>query len=128
MAISSSNTGGAWDNAKKYIESGQMKKLIEGTNQPSQISLKKHSEELPCPEHQAAVVGDTCGEPAQGHLRPLLNILVKLMAILSLVFADAVNQYGGKIFGIQSAPISPLSSTQLFTLFSFDAHLVRSAM
>ena len=101
MAISSSNTGGAWDNAKKYIESGQMKKLIEGTNQPSQVSLKKHSDELACPEHQAAVVGDTVGDPLKDTSGPSLNILVKLMAILSLVFADAVNQYGGKIFGIQ---------------------------
>jgi len=101
MAISSSNTGGAWDNAKKYIESGQMKKLIEGTNQPGQESLRKHSEKVPCPEHQAAVVGDTVGDPLKDTSGPSLNILVKLMAILSLVFADAVNQYGGKIFGIQ---------------------------
>ena len=101
MAISSSNTGGAWDNAKKYIESGQMKKLIAGTNQPGQESLKKHSDEVPCPEHQAAVVGDTVGDPLKDTSGPSLNILVKLMAILSLVFADAVNQYGGKIFGIQ---------------------------
>jgi Na+/H+-translocating membrane pyrophosphatase len=101
MAISSSNTGGAWDNAKKYIESGQMKKLIEGTNQPGQESLRKHSEKVPCPEHQAAVVGDTVGDPLKDTSGPSLNILVKLMAILSLVFADAVNQYGGKIFGIE---------------------------
>jgi len=96
MAISSSNTGGAWDNAKKYIESGQLKKLIEGSNQPGQESLKKGSD-----EHKAAVVGDTVGDPLKDTSGPSLNILVKLMAILSLVFADAVNQYGGKIFGIQ---------------------------
>jgi len=101
MAISSSNTGGAWDNAKKYIESGQMKKIDESTGQPGQQSLKKHSEKVPCPEHQAAVVGDTVGDPLKDTSGPSLNILVKLMAILSLVFADAVNQYGGKIFGIQ---------------------------
>ena len=92
MAISSSNTGGAWDNAKKYIESGQMKKIDESTGQPGQQSLKKHSEKVPCPEHQAAVVGDTVGDPLKDTSGPSLNILVKLMAILSLVFADAVNQ------------------------------------
>jgi len=66
MAISSSNSGGAWDNAKKYYEAQK----------------KKGSE-----EHKAAVVGDTVGDPLKDTSGPSLNILMKLMAILSLVFA-----------------------------------------
>lgn len=67
MAISSSNSGGAWDNAKKYFEAKKMK----GTE-----------------EHKAAVVGDTVGDPLKDTSGPSLNILMKLMAILSLVFTD----------------------------------------
>lgn len=78
MAISSSNTGGAWDNAKKYIESGGLgpdKK--KGSNQ-----------------HKAAVVGDTVGDPLKDTSGPSLNILMKLMAILSLVFAPSFRDKG----------------------------------
>ena len=68
MAISSSNSGGAWDNAKKFFESQKMKNTEE---------------------HKAAVVGDTVGDPLKDTSGPSLNILMKLMAILSLVFAGA---------------------------------------
>ncbi len=76
MAVSAANTGGAWDNAKKYIESGAMidengKKVTKGTD-----------------IHKAAVVGDTVGDPLKDTSGPALNILIKLMAILSLVFAS----------------------------------------
>jgi len=73
IAISASNTGGAWDNAKKYIEAGN---LGEGRG--------KHSE-----DHKAAVVGDTVGDPLKDTSGPSLNILIKLMAIISLVLAPA---------------------------------------
>jgi len=73
IAVSASNTGGAWDNAKKYIEAGN---LGEGHG--------KHSE-----EHKAAVVGDTVGDPLKDTSGPSLNILIKLMAIISLVLAPA---------------------------------------
>ena len=69
MAISSSNTGGAWDNAKKFIEKG---------NHGGKGSVA----------HTAAVTGDTVGDPLKDTSGPALNILMKLMAIVSLVFAD----------------------------------------
>ena len=74
LAISSANSGGAWDNAKKTLEA-------DG---------KKGSE-----EHKAAVVGDTVGDPFKDTSGPSINILIKLMAITSLVFAEFFTQYGG---------------------------------
>lgn len=68
MAIFMSNAGGAWDNAKKYIESGH--------------HGGKGSE-----AHKAAVVGDTVGDPFKDTSGPSINILIKLMTIISLVFA-----------------------------------------
>ena len=68
MAIFMANAGGAWDNAKKYIESG----THGGKGSPA---------------HKAAVVGDTVGDPFKDTSGPSLNILIKLMTIVSLVFA-----------------------------------------
>jgi len=73
MAISSANAGGAWDNAKKYIEAGEL--VIDG-------EVKKKG----TPEHKAAVIGDTVGDPLKDTSGPALNILVKLSAIFSLIF------------------------------------------
>ena len=78
MAISASNTGGAWDNAKKYIESGM---LGEGKGKGSA-------------QHTAAVIGDTVGDPLKDTSGPSLNILIKLMAIISLVFASSFPTQG----------------------------------
>ncbi len=74
MAISMSNTGGAWDNAKKYLEAG-------ATEQSREIGGKGSD------AHKAAVIGDTVGDPLKDTSGPSLNILVKLMAVESLVFA-----------------------------------------
>lgn len=81
MALSASNTGGAWDNAKKYIEAGMM--IDNGE------VVKKNSE-----IHKAAVIGDTVGDPLKDTSGPSLNILIKLMAILSLVFCKYFSQKG----------------------------------
>ena len=75
MAISMSNSGGAWDNTKKLIETG---KFVG----PDGKVFVKRSE-----EHKAAVIGDTIGDPLKDTSGPSLNILIKLMAIISLVFA-----------------------------------------
>lgn len=75
MAISASNTGGAWDNAKKYIEAGLMRHMGGVVSKGSEI-------------HKAAVVGDTVGDPLKDTSGPSLNILIKLMSILSLVFCQ----------------------------------------
>jgi len=72
MAISAANTGGAWDNAKKYVESGAFPGQGKGSDR-----------------HKAAVVGDTVGDPLKDTSGPSLNILIKLMAIISLVFAPS---------------------------------------
>ena len=80
MAISMSNTGGAWDNCKKFIESGNY------VNANGEVK-KKGSE-----EHMASVIGDTIGDPLKDTSGPSLNILVKLMAIISLVFAGGFDQ------------------------------------
>lgn len=73
LAISMSNSGGAWDNAKKYIE-----------KQSPDSELKGKGSDI----HKAAVVGDTVGDPFKDTSGPALNIVMKLMAVLSLVFAD----------------------------------------
>ena len=75
LAISMSNTGGAWDNCKKYIESGDY------INANGDFRGKNSD------EHKAAVIGDTVGDPLKDTSGPSLNILIKLMAIISLVFA-----------------------------------------
>ncbi|MGL4109124.1 sodium-translocating pyrophosphatase [Clostridium sp. LP20] len=76
MAIMMANSGGAWDNAKKYIEGG----AHGGKGSYA---------------HKAGVVGDTVGDPFKDTSGPSMNILIKLMTIVSLVFAPIIVQYGG---------------------------------
>ena len=71
LAIFMANSGGAWDNAKKYIESGQ--------------HSGKGSE-----QHKAAVVGDTVGDPFKDTAGPSINILIKLLSMVSIVFAGLI--------------------------------------
>ena len=84
LAISSANSGGAWDNAKKFIERGD---LGEGHQKGSET-------------HKSAVVGDTVGDPFKDTSGPSINILIKLMAIISLVFAASIASKGGIILAM----------------------------
>lgn len=75
MAIMMSNAGGAWDNAKKYIESG----VLGGKGSDC---------------HKAAVVGDTVGDPFKDTTGPSINILIKLMSMVSIVFGALILAFG----------------------------------
>ncbi len=81
LAIMMSNAGGAWDNAKKYIETGE---------HGGKGSVA----------HHAGIVGDTVGDPFKDTAGPAMNILIKLMTIVSLVFAPFIVQYGGILFDL----------------------------
>ena len=74
LAIFMSNSGGAWDNAKKYIESG-----AHGGKGSDQ--------------HKAAVVGDTVGDPFKDTSGPSINILIKLLSMVSIVFAGLIVKF-----------------------------------
>ena len=76
MAIFMSNSGGAWDNAKKYVEEG-------------------HHGGKGSDTHKAAVVGDTVGDPFKDTSGPSINILIKLMTVIALVFAPLIVAVGG---------------------------------
>jgi K(+)-stimulated pyrophosphate-energized sodium pump len=74
LAIMMANSGGAWDNAKKYIEEG---------HHGGKGSLA----------HKASVVGDTVGDPFKDTSGPSINILIKLMSVVSIVFLTLVMQF-----------------------------------
>jgi len=74
LAVTLNNSGGAWDNAKKYIEKGN----LGGKGSPA---------------HKAAVVGDTVGDPFKDTSGPSLNILIKLMSMVSLVFTGVILKF-----------------------------------
>jgi Na+/H+-translocating membrane pyrophosphatase len=80
VAIYMANAGGAWDNAKKYIESG--KHGGKGSD-----------------AHKASVVGDTVGDPFKDTSGPALNILIKLIAIVSVVFAGLIVNFSPIVAG-----------------------------
>ena len=80
LAIMMANAGGAWDNAKKFIEEGRHKEEYG----------EKGSE-----PHKATVVGDTVGDPFKDTSGPSLNILIKLMSMVSVVFAGLIAKHGG---------------------------------
>ncbi|OQY10800.1 MAG: sodium-translocating pyrophosphatase [Marinitoga sp. 4572_148] len=76
LAIYTANSGGAWDNAKKYIENGNIKGEGKGTD-----------------AHKASVVGDTVGDPLKDTVGPSLDILIKIMAVTSLITVSIFKIY-----------------------------------
>jgi len=80
MATFLNNVGGAWDNAKKYIEAGKL--TVESANPGETVVLGKGSD-----AHKAAVVGDTVGDPFKDTAGPSLHVLVKLLSTVTLVMA-----------------------------------------
>jgi len=94
IAFSASNTGGAWDNAKKYTEAGLLRRMPAQIEAGANEFVKKGDD-----EHKAAVVGDTVGDPLKDTSGPAINILIKLSAITSLIFGGFIAQYGGVIAG-----------------------------
>ncbi|GCE12084.1 sodium-translocating pyrophosphatase [Tengunoibacter tsumagoiensis] len=86
MALFLNNGGGAWDNAKKYIEAGflrvDVKGLVVGRDDPQGIVLGKKSE-----AHKASVIGDTVGDPFKDTAGPSLHVLIKLLSTITLVLA-----------------------------------------
>jgi K(+)-stimulated pyrophosphate-energized sodium pump len=76
LAITMANAGGSWDNAKKYIEKGE----FGGKGSDA---------------HKAAVVGDTVGDPMKDTSGPSLNIMIKMMTVISLVFAPVIINWKG---------------------------------
>ena len=77
LACTLNNAGGAWDNAKKHIEKGNFggRKLSDGSKNPT---------------YGAAVIGDTIGDPCKDTAGPALNILVKLMSMVAIVFTPLI--------------------------------------
>jgi K(+)-stimulated pyrophosphate-energized sodium pump len=76
LAIFMANSGGAWDNAKKYLERGE----LEGTGKGTE-------------EHRALVVGDTVGDPLKDTVGPSLDILIKIMSVVSILMASLFVKY-----------------------------------
>ncbi len=91
IAFSASNTGGAWDNAKKYVEAGNLKRPIEFRRPGREGEIVKKGDI----EHSAAVCGDTIGDPLKDTSGPAVNILMKLMSMTALVFGTFITEYGG---------------------------------
>jgi len=93
MAISSSNSGGAWDNAKKFIEAKRLPITESERLMDKEIPHDRQFYEKSSNPHKAAVVGDTVGDPLKDTSGPSINILIKLSSIVSLVFADFISDH-----------------------------------
>ena len=111
MAVSSSNSGGAWDNAKKFIEANRLKNTEKENEKKKEESKKQGIELADVPQihiknsdaHKAAVVGDTVGDPLKDTSGPSLNILIKLSSIVSLIFATFIKKHA--LFNIEAKPV-----------------------
>ena len=76
LALFTANAGGAWDNAQKYVESGE----LEGHEKGSKT-------------HASAVIGDTVGDPLKDTVGPSLDILIKIMAVISLIAVSVFSKF-----------------------------------
>jgi len=122
MAIFMANAGGAWDNAKKLLESygpTTAQEMVDGTGNSGNIPDMVRSAIMDrakdavaagnsdlivygkgSDDHKATVVGDTVGDPFKDTSGPALNILIKLISIVSVVFAGLIVAYGDVLSGI----------------------------
>jgi inorganic pyrophosphatase/K(+)-stimulated pyrophosphate-energized sodium pump len=104
VAIFMANAGGSWDNAKKYIEAGahggKYLKNAKGEYVDSSGNVVQSPEHAKNPAHAAAVIGDTVGDPFKDTSGPSLNILIKLMSMVSVVAAGLVVRYSLLALGI----------------------------
>jgi K(+)-stimulated pyrophosphate-energized sodium pump len=107
LAIMMANAGGAWDNAKKYIE-------IEGANGGKGTET-----------HKACIVGDTVGDPFKDTSGPSLNILIKLMSIISLTIAPLLknnNDWDNFYYGIIPLVVMVIASYLVYHFFWREGH------
>jgi len=98
LAITLNNAGGAWDNAKKYIEKGNLggKYLRNDKGEYVDVdgNVVQNRSKAKNPIHSAAVIGDTVGDPFKDTSGPSLNILIKLMTMVSVVFSGVIVKLG----------------------------------
>ncbi len=99
LAIYTGNAGGAWDNAKKYIEGGGIAEK-DADGEPLKDADGKIIDGKGSPAHDAAVVGDTVGDPLKDTVGPSLDILIKIMSTISLVVVLLFEKYNlfGNVF------------------------------
>jgi len=109
LACMLNNAGGAWDNAKKHIEKGNHggKYLKNGKGEyvtpAGEVVSESEKSKAKNPTHGAAVIGDTVGDPFKDTSGPSLNILIKLMTMVSVVFSGVVVKFGDQIAALIAA-------------------------
>jgi H(+)-translocating pyrophosphatase len=109
LAVMMSNAGGAWDNSKKFIE-------IEGAHGGKGTEI-----------HHAAVVGDTVGDPFKDTRGPALNILIKLMSMVSLVIAPLLSSEDWEVWYFGLIPLVLMIAVAYFVWVKYWAHYVDPA-
>jgi K(+)-stimulated pyrophosphate-energized sodium pump len=109
MGMFQNNAGGAWDNAKKSFEKGVE---IDG------VTYYKHKSDKPSPPHQAAVTGDTVGDPFKDTSGPSMNILIKLTSIVALIIAPHISMKDHV-----AAPVNPHNTLENMPAQSSEASL-----
>jgi K(+)-stimulated pyrophosphate-energized sodium pump len=97
LACMLNNAGGAWDNAKKHIEKGGFGGKYLKNAQGEYVNVKGEKvadrSEAKNPVHSAAVIGDTVGDPCKDTAGPAMNILIKLMSMVAIVFTPVIIKF-----------------------------------